>query len=290
MKLSEVISRKRPAAPWESGGKIPWNDPSFSFRMLQNHLSQEHDWASRRFSIIEQHVACIAHLLRGKKSRILDLGCGPGLYTHGLARLGHECVGVDFSPASIDYARKAAEKDALPISYQLADLRKFVPHGHFDLAMMLFGEFNTFETNEALHLLETAFGSLRDGGILLIEASTFNAIIEQGKLPPTWEPLKSGLFSDMPHLYLQEHFWDEASASATTLFTIVDAQTGDVTEYGSTAKAYTEDQYLAVFGSSGFGEIRRFSESEWPTGDVFSSKLQTYCCVRAASHPSSMFP
>lgn len=30
--------------------KIPWDEPAFSQRMLENHLSQDHDWASRRLS------------------------------------------------------------------------------------------------------------------------------------------------------------------------------------------------------------------------------------------------
>ncbi|SUX59850.1 DNA methyltransferase [Citrobacter amalonaticus] len=47
----------------ETGGKIPWNDPDFSRRMLENHLSQEHDWASRKLSVIEQQVDWIARQL-----------------------------------------------------------------------------------------------------------------------------------------------------------------------------------------------------------------------------------
>lgn len=249
--------------------------------MLRNHLSQEHDWASRRLDIIERHVSCIDHLLDGKTSRILDFGCGPGLYTHRLARLGHECTGVDFSPASIDYAKEAAAGESLQISYELRDLREFVPEGRFDLVMMLFGEFNVFAANEALSLLKAAFASLKDDGHLLIEVSTFNAILADGKLPSTWEPLSSGLFSDNPHLYLQEHFWDEAETSATARYTIVDAQTGDVTEYGSTTKAYHEHQYLALLEDAGFREVRKLTESEWPPGEIFSNRLQTYYCSRA---------
>ncbi|HCR3185545.1 TPA: SAM-dependent methyltransferase, partial [Morganella morganii] len=40
--------------------KIPWDEPAFSQRMLANHLSQDHDWASRRQEIIEQQVEWIA--------------------------------------------------------------------------------------------------------------------------------------------------------------------------------------------------------------------------------------
>jgi SAM-dependent methyltransferase len=255
--------------------------------MLRNHLSQEHDWASRRLDIIERHVACIDRLLNGQKSRILDFGCGPGLYTHRLARLGHACTGVDFSPASIDYAKEAAAGESLQISYELRDLREFVPDGRFDLVMMLFGEFNVFPANEALGLLKAAFASLKDDGHLLIEVSTFDSILADGKLPPTWEPLNSGLFSDNPHLYLQEHFWDEVETSATARYTIIDAQTGEVTEYGSTTKAYHERQYLAALAGAGFGEIRKLAETEWPPGEMFLNGLQTYYCSRARPRSSA---
>ena len=53
MELSKIIARTIPPKPWIEGEKIPWNDPEFSKRMLKEHLSQNHDAASRRFEIIE---------------------------------------------------------------------------------------------------------------------------------------------------------------------------------------------------------------------------------------------
>jgi predicted TPR repeat methyltransferase len=51
-------------------------------------------------------------VLQSEPQRILDLGCGPGLYTQRLASLGHTCVGIDISPASIAYARRVQHPDA----------------------------------------------------------------------------------------------------------------------------------------------------------------------------------
>lgn len=48
-------SRKR-AAPV---AKIPWDDPAFSRRMRQEHLSQEHDRASRRQNIVNKAWAAL---------------------------------------------------------------------------------------------------------------------------------------------------------------------------------------------------------------------------------------
>ena len=97
MSLLEVAGRQPVGEPWVEGEKIPWHDPDFSERMLAEHLSQSHDAASRRFDRIDRHVAWIhRELLEGVPTRVLDLGCGPGLYTSRLARLEHECVGIDF--------------------------------------------------------------------------------------------------------------------------------------------------------------------------------------------------
>jgi 2-polyprenyl-3-methyl-5-hydroxy-6-metoxy-1,4-benzoquinol methylase len=77
--------------------------------MLAEHLTQAHDRASRRSTIIDQHTAWIHEtLLQWQPATILDLGCGPGLYSNRLAALGHTCVGIDYSPASIAYAQKQA--------------------------------------------------------------------------------------------------------------------------------------------------------------------------------------
>lgn len=96
--LTEVVERSLPATPWTESDNIPWNEPAFSRRMLDVHLDQAHDLASRRFEVVDRHLAWIHQALLGERpTRILDLTCGPGLYTSRLARLGHRCVGVDSS-------------------------------------------------------------------------------------------------------------------------------------------------------------------------------------------------
>ena len=136
MNLLDLINRIQVPAPWSEGEKIPWDEPGFSERMLKEHLSQEHDAASRRFGKIDAHVDWIHHrLLSGRATRILDLGCGPGLYASRLARLGHECVGIDFSPASIAYGVETAEREGLACTYVQEDVRNDIYDNDFGLVM-----------------------------------------------------------------------------------------------------------------------------------------------------------
>lgn len=51
---------------WEDSYKIPWNNPEFSRRMLDEHLCQDHNLASRKSSFIEHQVQWIHNsLLKG---------------------------------------------------------------------------------------------------------------------------------------------------------------------------------------------------------------------------------
>ncbi len=145
------------------------------------HLSQEHDAASRRFEVIDQHVGWIHNeLLCGHPSRILDLGCGLGLYASRLSKLGHECVGIDFSPASIALAREQAEREGLRCTYVQDDIRAPDYGTGYGLVMLIFGEFNAFSPSDAMGISIKAHGALAEGGILLLEPHTASAVREMG--------------------------------------------------------------------------------------------------------------
>jgi SAM-dependent methyltransferase len=275
MKLADIPKRKIPPVPWELGEKIPWHDPEFSRRMLEQHLSQAHDWASRRFAVIDRQVDWLARQLPGQ-ARILDLGCGPGFYTQRLARLGHACTGIDFSPASIAYAKEQAQAEQLPIDYILDDLRRHEIQGEFDLIMMLFGEINTFRESDAETILAKAVRQLQPGGLLVVEAHPFAEVRRQGQRSPNWQANEQGLFSARPHLYLQEHFWDESSATATTRYLVVEADNAEIQESGTSMKAYTDGQFLALFEKAGLRKVEKLAAAEWPTGGVFEGKLQVF--------------
>ncbi len=263
MKLMDIVHRASPPAPWAEGEKIPWNDPDFSRRMLTEHLSQAHDAASRRFEIIDKHVAWIhEHVLEGVPTRILDLGCGPGLYASRLAQLGHRCVGIDFSPASIVYAQQQAQAEELDCTYHQEDIRtanydKNAGDG-YGLVMLIYGEFNVFRLTEVRQILTRAHRVLAPGGKLLLEPHPFETIREIGSQPTSWHATETGLFSAAPHLCLQENFWIAEDNVAIQRLYIVDATTGEVTRHSASMQAYTEAEYRARLNEGGFDDVTRY--------------------------------
>src|SRR5262249_54773791 len=150
----------------------------------------------------------------------------PGLYTSRLARLGHTCVGIDFSPAAVGYARTTADAQQLDCRYQLEDLRRAAFGSGFGLAMCVLGEMNVFPRAQATAMLRKAYDALADGGLLLLEAHTCAAIQQIGERASSWFTSESGLFGATPYLCLVEHFWHAQASAATTRYYVVELDSG----------------------------------------------------------------
>ncbi len=253
--LLDLVSRRPMPEPWEEGDNIPWDQTGFSQRMLAEHLSQAHDMASRRALKIEEHVRWIhSEVLGERRTRILDLCCGPGLYTSRLAALGHECVGIDFSPAAIAYAQEQAAASKIPCRYVREDVRAAEFGAGFGLVMMVFGQFNVFCPTEARTLPSKARQALTDGGVLLLEAHTLSAVERMGTCGASWYSAARGIFSSRPHFVLEEHFWHAEMKAATTRFFVVDAASGRLTAHAMTTQGYSDGEYRSLLAESGFDD------------------------------------
>ncbi len=280
MNLLDLVRRPEHPVPWAEGDNIPWNEPAFSARMLKEHLTQAHDAASRRTGKIEQHVDWIhRQVLSEHPARILDLGCGPGLYSSHLAKLGHECVGIDYSPASIAYATDCARREGLRCTYVEQDIRRAEYGEGFGLVMLIFGEFNIFRPADVQTLLVKAHRALAAEGQLLLEPHTFAAVERIGSQRRAWDSADRGLFSDRPHLYLEENVWETATRTSTTRYFIVDAESAQVTCYAHTFQAYTNAEYETLLVECGFDRVQFFPSltgvEDESTGDLMAIVAHT---------------
>lgn len=61
--------------------------------------------------------------LEGQK--VIDVGCGGGILTEAIAKIGAQVSGIDRSDALIEVAKKHAEENQLSIQYSLTDAESF---------------------------------------------------------------------------------------------------------------------------------------------------------------------
>jgi 2-polyprenyl-6-hydroxyphenyl methylase/3-demethylubiquinone-9 3-methyltransferase len=66
-------------------------------------------------------AAWVASRTRISGARVLDVGCGGGLFAEALARAGAQVTGIDLSPAMIEVARLHAAEAGLSIDYRVQD-------------------------------------------------------------------------------------------------------------------------------------------------------------------------
>lgn len=139
---------------WGRSIKPFWDDEHISCEMLKAHLNPMEDKASRTKDTIEKSVAWIASFIP-TKYKILDLGCGPGLYSKRFSELGFDVTGVDFSKRSINYAKENDRqteyiyKNYLEIEY--SDL--------FDVIIMIYCDYAALTEPERQKLLSKVYAA-----------------------------------------------------------------------------------------------------------------------------------
>jgi hypothetical protein len=93
---------------------------------------------------------------------------------------------------------------------------------------------------------------------LLLEPHTFATVQNLGEEGTSWYSAQSGLFSDRPHVCLQESLWDPITRTATIRYFVIDGSTGEVARYAQSFQAYTDGELAALLSESGFTEPRMY--------------------------------
>lgn len=200
-------------ALFEPGESLFWDDPHISKGMLEAHLNPEHDAASRRPEKIEKEVN---HLVSSgiikPGDRVLDLGCGPGLYASRLADKGIKVTAIDISQRSLDYAIKQAGEKGLEIDYRRMDFFDIDFRAEFDVVIQTYGELGVFPGEKRDELLTKIYRALKNDGLLIFDVTSKDKRTE-ARANNNWYVSDGGFWRPGLHLVLEQSFdYQEADA------------------------------------------------------------------------------
>ena len=120
----EIEKFSKMAAEW-------WN-PEGKFKPL-------HKFNPIRISYIKENIIKTFKLDNKKTPlkdiKILDIGCGGGLLSEPMCRLGAEVTGIDASDKNIEVAKLHSNKNNLKINYFCSSPEKFVVKDKFDVIL-----------------------------------------------------------------------------------------------------------------------------------------------------------
>ncbi len=269
MKITEIISQSEKPKLYEKGTSFMWTDEYISNQLLNVHLNPDIDLGSRKKSTIEKTANWILETQKEKgKLNILDLGCGPGLYTEIFAEQGHKVTGIDISENSIKYAKKSAKNKNLNIKYLNASyLEISLESDNYDLVVLIFTDLGVLIPGERENLLKMIYRVLKKGGTFIFDVLK-DKDLENKTSPKTWEANNSGFWKGSPYLALSESFLYQKEKVILFQHNII-GPAGNIETYRFWTHFFSQNDVRKMLETYNFSDIH-FREDIIPKGDKWN--------------------
>lgn len=229
-----------------------WDDPHIARQMLDAHLDPTTDAASRRPETIDRTVDWLIDQLDVRPgARLLDLGCGPGLYCQRFARRGLTVTGLDLSAGSLAYARDVARKDGLAIEYVEANYLTLDVDESFEAVVMIYHDFSVLPDDGRDELLRRVRRALKPGGVFAFDVTTPARPLPDDGVS-RWDVRLGGFWRPGPYLELTRTFRYDETATDVRQTLIIDPD-GTSTVYRVWNQAYTPASIAAVLAAQDLG-------------------------------------
>jgi SAM-dependent methyltransferase len=252
--IKRLLANSGAPPPFHPGTRDMWTDPYISRRALSAHFDPTHDDASRRPKTIDASVSWIRGCTQDAPGRkVLDLGCGPGLYAERFARSGYRVTGMDVSRPALSCARRRARSDGLDIAYRRGDYRRSsLPEGQ-SVVTLIYGGFCVISEQDRSRLLDRVRAALVPGGYFVFDVFT-RTYTEEERLSTEWYVRTTGGFwYEGAHLVLEESM-DYPGELMLNRYTVVPAL-GRVRRFHLWYQPYSPDGIQDLLVSSGFRDV-----------------------------------
>ena len=202
-KLLECLKVDPPI--YKESSKAFWDDEHISKSMLGAHLDSDNDGASRKVSTIQKSVDWICEYVQNVEGkRLLDLGCGPGIYAEMLYDKGFSVTGIDFSKRSIEYAQNHAKETKRNIEYRYQNYLEIDYENEYDVAILIYCDFGVLSPQDRSILLKKIRKALKPGGILILDVFNEN-YLKAFSETQTIEYEESGFWANEPYVLIQKN-------------------------------------------------------------------------------------
>lgn len=249
-----------------------WTDEHTSKQMLSFHLNEGIDVSSRNAEFINRSVEWIASEFNiCRDTKIVDFGCGPGLYATRLAKRGANVTGIDFSKSSIEYAKEVAVREKLNVSYVNQNYLEYKTEDRFDLVLMIMCDFCALSPTQRNGILSKFRKILKPRGSVLLDVYSLSAF-EQREEAATYEVNQlNGFWSPNKYYGFLNTFKYDEEKVVLDKYTIIESE--------RTRQVYNWLQYFAPedlereFVEAGFSVIGLYSDVAGTPYDRESSEF-----------------
>ncbi len=254
---------------WQRSKEPFWDDEHVSAMMLEAHLDPTIEAASRRMETIEQSVQWMSTIIPSG-AKILDLGCGPGLYTKRLSEMGYDVTGVDLSKRSIQYAKETDQKTKY-ICQDYLTLEDTVP---YDAITLIYCDYAALTKEERESLLSKVYRILKPNGLFIFDVFSDAHYLDKKDSKDWYICENGGFWSPEPHLCMDAtYLYENNTVSANQCIVVTE---NDVKEYIIWDTVYNKERLTEEIGAAGFSVKAMFGDV---CGKVYSAQSDTVCCI-----------
>jgi len=252
-----------------------WTNEHTSMKMLEYHLNESVDLASRNKDFIASSVKWIvSHFKIDENKSIADFGCGPGLYTTSLAENNANVTGIDFSKRSINYARNIADQKGLNINYFQQNYLEFDTKERFDLITMIFCDFCALSPKQRNTMLLKFYSLLKPNGSVLLDVHSLN-IFNQKEETATYELNQlNGFWSSNDYYAFMNTFKYEQEKVTLDKYTIIEESQKRVVY--NWLQYFSKDTLKKEFVDAGFKIDKMYSDV---AGKIFTPETPDIAIV-----------
>jgi SAM-dependent methyltransferase len=257
--IEQILRSVKRPLQFEKIGQPIWTDEHVAKQLLAAHLDPNTDAASRQPETTERIVAWIIDKLQLQPGMsILDLGCGPGLYSQRFARAGMKVTGVDFSKTSVSYARMQALAENLSIDYRLQNYLQFAEEERFNAALLIYGDYCALSPTDRQQLLRIVRNSLLPAGRFVLDVTTRECRKRLG-LKKGWYASEGGFWSAKRHIVLEQGFDYPDDLIYLDQFIVIDEDNG-MRVFRNWFQDFTPDSIRKELELGGFHVLELYSD------------------------------
>jgi len=252
-----------------------WADEHTSEMMLSFHLNEDIDVSSRKAKFINRSVEWIVSYFKvGAGIKIVDFGCGPGLYATRLAQRQADVTGIDFSKRSIQYAQEVATREGLSIHYVNQNYLEFEIDDRFHLILMIMCDFCALSPIQRKQMLSKFYAILEPGGSVLLDVYSLTAFDQREETAMYEANLLNGFWSPNKYYGFQNTFKYEREKVVLDKYTIIE-RTRTRTVY-NWLQYFSPEALEREFVECGFSIEKLYSNV---AGSSFDSETKEFAVV-----------